>query len=644
MGVTTTKTNKPLNPRGNDQSPKGYNRAALYSGKALDFDGVNDNLTATGSNALSFSQITMSAYFKFDNLGATQVIFAKRKNVAGYWSAAFVMSSSGELDFRTTTGTTEQKVVYSDFVTGEYYHAVGVKDDSNNYLYINGQLVDTTASGAIDNTTTYDFVLGNNATGQYYYNGQISNAKVFDVALTAAQVADLYNNPEKIVPTGVADSALKLWLPMMEGAGTTAYDGSGNGNHGTINGATYVNGIGAPVAQTAVIDWNKGQNLYAYSEQFDESSYWSYTQIHAVDSTDNEAPDGSLTADKLIANTNTAFHHIGKGVTGITIGVSYRLSVWAKAGGHDYILINTAGGSASGNAGPIVNLTNGSIAGSLNGEDYDATITDAGNGWYKIEYDFTSNGTTISIDYNQLPSASITAYAGDNTKGVYLWGASLRPASSGSTYVRTGATAQTSDVLLPQGLTTGRDITGVNLFENVRKQGALNLDGNSWAEVHDNASVDLTTEATFEAWVNNKTGELSTNNRYMPIFDKATASNGTNGFTLRLYSSYSANGGYFAVGGTFVTFDFTDGSYQHIVVTLEANSQKIYINGALQDTYTNAWTITQNGSDLLIGYAPSDGEQWLNGSIAQPRIYNRALSAEEVERNYTAGKYIYTND
>ena len=42
MAVTTTKTNKPINPRGNDQSPKGYNRAELYTGKALDFDGVND--------------------------------------------------------------------------------------------------------------------------------------------------------------------------------------------------------------------------------------------------------------------------------------------------------------------------------------------------------------------------------------------------------------------------------------------------------------------------------------------------------------------------------------------------------------------------------------------------------------------------
>ena len=46
-------------------------------------------------------------------------------------------------------------------------------------------------------------------------------------------MADLYNNPEKIVPTGVSNDALKLWLPMQEGAGTTAYDGSGNGNHGS---------------------------------------------------------------------------------------------------------------------------------------------------------------------------------------------------------------------------------------------------------------------------------------------------------------------------------------------------------------------------------------------------------------------------
>ena len=91
-------------------------------------------------------------------------------------------------------------------------------------------------------------------TTRYFLTANYQTLKIFNTALTAAQVADLYNNPEKVVPTGVDNTALKLWLPMQEGAGTTAYDGSGNGNHGTISGATYVHGIGAPVSQTAVIE------------------------------------------------------------------------------------------------------------------------------------------------------------------------------------------------------------------------------------------------------------------------------------------------------------------------------------------------------------------------------------------------------
>ena len=37
MAVGFSNTNKPINPRGNDASPKAFNRAKLYSGKALGF-------------------------------------------------------------------------------------------------------------------------------------------------------------------------------------------------------------------------------------------------------------------------------------------------------------------------------------------------------------------------------------------------------------------------------------------------------------------------------------------------------------------------------------------------------------------------------------------------------------------------------
>ena len=46
MATSTVNTNKPIIPRGVDDRPVDkYNRAELYSGKALDFDGVNDYVT-----------------------------------------------------------------------------------------------------------------------------------------------------------------------------------------------------------------------------------------------------------------------------------------------------------------------------------------------------------------------------------------------------------------------------------------------------------------------------------------------------------------------------------------------------------------------------------------------------------------------
>jgi hypothetical protein len=66
MATTTTTTNKPLNPRAQDLSPKGYNRAALYSGKALDFDGVNDYVDGGTLDITAYTQMSVSFYMNVD--------------------------------------------------------------------------------------------------------------------------------------------------------------------------------------------------------------------------------------------------------------------------------------------------------------------------------------------------------------------------------------------------------------------------------------------------------------------------------------------------------------------------------------------------------------------------------------------------
>jgi hypothetical protein len=243
MGVTTTQTNKPFNPRGNDQSPLAYNRAKLFSGKALDFDGVNDYIDIStfsmsgqdGSFCFYYEQDANSVFrYAFDMIPTTGVRVA-------------IVIDNGQLKFLINN---EALANQGEILNGEPNFCVVTSEGTTQNFYINGQFIGSQTSATyISLATTGDAAIGSRRDGAAaFLDGQLSGFKIFNTALTAAQVADLYNNPEKVVPTGVDNTALKLWLPMQEGAGTTAYDGSGNGNHGTISGATYTHGIGAPVS------------------------------------------------------------------------------------------------------------------------------------------------------------------------------------------------------------------------------------------------------------------------------------------------------------------------------------------------------------------------------------------------------------
>ena len=215
MAVTTTQTNKPFNPRGNDQSPKGYNRAALYSGKALDFDGVNDYVDLDGFT-MSGNTGTFCFYADVDN---DAYIFDVNPN-----RFIFLHNSAQGIRVFNTNGWSDYGLI--DRETTLFYTIVC--DGTSQSVYVNGQKFgDTKTITALDLSAATEFKLGSNYLGSgTFYNGTLSNYRIFNTALTAAQVADLYNNPEKVVPTGVDNTALKLWLPMQEGAGTTAINGA----------------------------------------------------------------------------------------------------------------------------------------------------------------------------------------------------------------------------------------------------------------------------------------------------------------------------------------------------------------------------------------------------------------------------------
>ncbi len=649
MAVTTTKTNKPINPRGNDQSPKGYNRAALYSGKALDFDGVNDSINCGDFDGASFGNGTTDtpcsivSYFYLDNADRARVLGKHTEWVFG-------TNNLNEFNFSILDGTGTSNQIRRAGISalpfvGKWVHMVATYDGSSSSsginVYINGVLsnglAEDVGSYVATQNTSANVYVGLWSVDSRYLNGKVSGTKIFNTALTAAQVSDLYNNPEKIVPTGVDNTALKLWLPMMEGAGTTAYDGSGGGNHGTISGATWTHGIGTPVAQTAVIDWNKGTNKSQYSEQF-ENAYWGLVDTETPTANDTTAPDGQTTADKIVPSANNNIHYIWN--TTISLTGQNTISVFAKYNGYNIGI--RPQGIGSGQAFANFDLQNGTILGSGGTSYDDSSITSFGDGWYRISMTM-DNASTYGINFyavNGTTATELPTFTADGTSGYYLWGAQVNAGATLTPYVRTGATAQTSDVLLPQGLTTGRDITGVNLFENVRKQGALNLDGNSWAEVHDNASLDFSSGMTMECWV-----QIDYLDSFQHILGKW---NFPSQREFMIYYNVSTQAVNFNFGhnaaAEYASFPITaNGQWFHLVGTTDGTTITPYVNGVAGTTAAVVTALEANTLPVTIGTDYNKSvNQFVDKQIAQPRIYNRALTAEEVQRNYDAGKNIYS--
>jgi hypothetical protein len=635
MATTTTTTNKPLNPRAQDLSPKGYNRAALYSGKALDFDGVNDyiGIPSTFDSTIVNGAFTFVATINKSNNATDNDRLIDISIDANNTLQIITDDASQRFAVLLISGgvTKVNALTYSPIEFGRIVNVAFTFDGSTlAAFYLNSRAVAAVGSTSIGyGSSGVSIGRRNDNVGSGWFGGTMAGVKLFNVALTAAQVADLYLNPEKIVPDGVASSALKLWLPMMEGAGASAYDGSGNGNDGTINGATWTAGIGAPVAQTALVSWNKGTNLFKYSEQFNQGSAWIPQNGATISANATTAPNGTTTADLLYPSINNSIVARIQSINPTTNGAAYTQSVYVKAAGKNFAALYTM----NGNTGTTmwVNLTTGAITNGSGPNVSGRFATDEGNGWWRIGMTDLGNGSTGYMHVYPTDAASVNSVTANGTDGIYLWGGAMVQSTTAGAYIKTNATAQTSAVLVPEGLTAGASIFGTDII-TPRNAFALNLDGASWGRVGRNTSVSPTTAITLEAWI-----KKSTKSGFHHILSR-------NSTSVYYYSMFTedATGELCFQGTTSANYktsgvDVCTGSWVHVLVAYNTTQALFYVNGVLVSTNALTDALTPNSVDLFIGARPS-GIQLYDAQLANPRIYNRALTAAEVLRNYNADK------
>ena len=76
------------------------------------------------------------------------------------------------------------------------------------------------------------------------------------------------------------------------------------------------------------------------------------------------------------------------------------------------------------------------------------------------------------------------------------------------------------------------------------------------------------------------------------------------------------------------------GTWAHVATTYDGSTQRIFVNGTQVGTRAQTGAITTSTSPLRIGGNSAWGE-YFAGRIDEVRVYNRALTAAEIQTDMT---------
>jgi hypothetical protein len=238
--------------------------------------------------------------------------------------------------------------------------------------------------------------------------------------------------------------------------------------------ATYFNSAG--VLTTT------GFNLLLYSEQFDNAA-WAKSNS-TVTANAITSPDGTADADKLVPNTTSGDHLVSENVGTVVSGTVYTFSVYAKAGGYNFIRLsfgNIAGGGLT-----FFNLANGTV-GTTSGM-LSSQIESVGNGWYRCSVvRAASSSAVLGGDVYVTSANNQFNWSGDGTSGIYIWGAQLETGSTATAYIPTVASTSGAPrfdydpvTLAPKGLLIEESRTNLLLYSTDLSTGWTKGTGATW--------------------------------------------------------------------------------------------------------------------------------------------------------------------
>ncbi len=192
------------------------------------FNGASSYVSITSGPSLNYDPVTMSAWVYPTNPSEVGT-FLIGKSTYG----AFLRVEGGVFE-ADINGGGEHDLYSPTIAFNQWYHVVETYDGSTQKLYVNGALISSQAL-SVTPTATTDFGIGSCifcGPGQFF-QGSLANAQIYNTALSATQVAQLYG--EGISGAPVVPANIIGWWPL----NGNANDYSGNNNNGANNNVGY---------------------------------------------------------------------------------------------------------------------------------------------------------------------------------------------------------------------------------------------------------------------------------------------------------------------------------------------------------------------------------------------------------------------
>lgn len=577
---------------------------------SLSFNGVSSYVRAENSPQLNSPLTTVSFWIRVNNLpGNGEAYLLSLGGWQERWKISLPAHGKPVWTTNHTNGISDMDSGDgNELAPGEWTHVVFVHDGDKDLIYFNGDLAAEKDVVGLLHNTTHPLGIGYNIIdGGSYFDGQLDDILIFNTALTAEQIAELYaaqsadpGNPDTTPPSAPLNLTASVsftnvtldWLPSTD-------DDSGLAGYNV-----YLNGALSRTVESTTTTFNDLLQLTSYDFGVsavdvagNESAITSVTAVTDVDETPDITPP---TAPSNLVVTPGAYSAVfswdpstdDTGIAGYVVLV-------------DGFLVDTIPG----------NQTSIFIGGLEPSTLYAFEVYAFDYAGNDSEVSFTVVSTTAPIDTGEPGLVAHYKFEGDandatpyNNHGTIggdpvFEPVTNRPNASGMAIVFDG---DQDSVLVPNAVQLISDFATVSFW--------VRPDDQNFADAE---SYILSFGGWQERW------KISLPQHLKVVW----TTNGKNSQFPNFISDMDSGDGN----------ELVLGFWWHVTMVHDGTSDIIYLDGVEVNSKPVNGTLNSTAHPLGMGNNPIEGRQYFIGALDEVKIYNKALTAEEILQLYQTG-------